>query len=122
MREYKNRIRKKTVKSKSDPPGLIRKMSTALPLASFSERQEEEDKSKEARNRWKVGIKKVVNDVQKNAPSKKETWQRLIEKVLEENQKTEDDVQDKCTSESEESCFNIFSPLYPITHSSHTWF
>ena len=52
---------------------------------SFSEQNEEEEKQREARNRWKRGIGKVVSDVQtKKISSKNESWAKLIEKVLED--------------------------------------
>ena len=55
---------------------------------SFSEQNEEEEKQREARNRWKRGIGKVVSDVQtKKISSKNESWAKLIEKVLEDKRK-----------------------------------
>ena len=52
---------------------------------SFSEQNEEQEKQKEARNRWKRGIGKVVTDVQtKKNTAKNESWAKLIEKVLED--------------------------------------
>ena len=117
VREYKNRIRKKSVKSKSSPPGLVRKMTSALPLPVGLARKvdkEQREKSQKAKNRWNVGIKKVVRinnvvtNIEKSGPSTKETWQRLIAKVLEENQRTKDEIQDrKNVGESEGLCFNI---------------
>ena len=92
-------------------------MTSALPLPVGLSRKvdkEQRGKSQKARNRWNVGIKKVVRinnvvtNIEKSGSSTKETWQRLIAKVLEENQRTKDEIQErKNVSESEVLCFNI---------------
>ena len=52
---------------------------------AFSEQNEEEEKQREARSRWKRGIGKVVTNVQmEKKNSKNESWAKLIEKVLED--------------------------------------
>ena len=56
---------------------------------SFDEHVEDREKKQEARNRWKKGIGKVVDNVKKKN-NVDESWANLIQKVLEERTKGED--------------------------------
>ena len=53
---------------------------------SFDEQDEDMEKKREVRNRWKKGVDNIVNSVKKKN-SVNESWANLIQKVIEESSK-----------------------------------